>query len=211
MPRINKTTTLILGEGPTEFFYLNSLKDEFRQLQNIKPDQPKNTSLRELERAIESAISMGYDRIFCLIDMDTKKKDSTSWQDYTRLKSKFHGKKVEDSDKGIRYEVRFFETDRCSELFFLYYFRYTGQNYLSSKAIEDELTDLCGYEKSCKFFKGHPLHQFFTHQKGDFFKAIEHSLKSEKSVTVGERDYTYSELGSMFRELGILEHTKTKA
>jgi hypothetical protein len=74
MPKIRKQTTVIIGEGPTEFFYLNSLKDEFRQLQSIKPDTPKNTSLRELERSIESAIAMGYDRIFCLIDMDNKKK-----------------------------------------------------------------------------------------------------------------------------------------
>ena len=66
MPKVRKQTTVIIGEGPTEFFYLNSLKDEFRQLQSIKPDTPKNTSLRELERSIESAIAIGYDRIFCL-------------------------------------------------------------------------------------------------------------------------------------------------
>ena len=81
MPKVRKQTTVIIGEGPTEFFYLNSLKDEFRQLQSIKPDTPKNTSLRELERSIESAIAIGYDRIFCLIDMDNKKKDPTSWAD----------------------------------------------------------------------------------------------------------------------------------
>lgn len=81
MPKLRKNTTIIIGEGPTEFYYLNSLKDEYRELQNIKPDTPKNTSLKELERSIETAISMGYDRIFCLIDMDTKKKDRTSRED----------------------------------------------------------------------------------------------------------------------------------
>lgn len=133
MPKIRQQTTVIIGEGPTEFFYLNSLKDEFRQLQSIKPDAPKNTSLRELERSIESAISMGYDRIFCLIDMDNKRKDPTSWAAYTELKRKYHGKKVSNEKKGINYEVRFFETDRCTELFFLYYFKYTGQNFSDSK------------------------------------------------------------------------------
>lgn len=122
MPKLRRNTTIIIGEGPTEFYYLNSLKDEFRELQSIKPDTPNNTSLRELERSIESAIAVGYDRIFCLIDMDTKKKDATSRREYAKFKSKYHGKKVTNQKKGINYEVRFFETDRCTELFFLYYF-----------------------------------------------------------------------------------------
>lgn len=204
MPKVRRQTTVIIGEGPTEFFYLNSLKDEFRQLQNIKPDTPKNTSLRELERSIESAVSMGYDKIYCLIDMDNKKKDATSLADYTALKNKYHGKKVVNERKGINYEIRFFETDRCTELFFLYYFRYTGQAFSDSKSIEDELGRVCGYEKTQKFFRTHPLHQFFQKKGGDFATAVENALKSEKSVADGARDYTYSQLGSMFRELGIL-------
>lgn len=203
MPKVRKQTTVIIGEGPTEFFYLNSLKDEFRQLQSIKPDTPKNTSLRELERSIESAIAMGYDRIFCLIDMDNKKKDPTSWAAYSELKRKYHGKKVHNEKKGLNYEVRFFETDRCTELFFLFYFRYTGQNYTASKTIEDELSRICGYEKTQKFFRTHPLHQFLQESGGSITNAIGNGLKSEKAVSEGQRDYTYSELGSMFLELGI--------
>ncbi len=204
MPKIRQQTAVIIGEGPTEFYYLNSLKDEFRQLQNIKPDTPKNTSLRELERSIESAISMGYDRIFCLIDMDNKKKDPTSWAAYSELKRKYHGKKVNNEKKGISYEVRFFETDRCTELFFLYYFKYTGQNFPDSKSIEDELCRVCGYEKTQRFFRTHPLHQFFQKHGGSLTKAIDNSLKSERGLQNGERDYTYSEMGTMFKELGIV-------
>lgn len=203
MPKVKKQTTVIIGEGPTEFFYLNSLKDEFRQLQSIKPDTPKNTSLRELERSIESAIGMGYDRIFCLIDMDNKKKDAKSLAEYTSLKRKYHGKKVSNAKRGINYEVRFFETDRCTELFFLFYFRYTGQNYAASKTIEDELSRICGYEKTQKFFRTHPLHQFLQKSGGSIANAMDNGLKSEKAFNEGQRDYTYSELGSMFLELGI--------
>lgn len=204
MPKINRYTTIIIGEGPTEFFYLNSLKDEFRQLQNIKPDTPKNTSLRELERSIESSISLGYDRIFCLIDMDNKRKDPTSLANYLQLKGKYHGKKVVNEKKGLNYEVRFFETDRCTELFFLYYFKYTGQEFKESKSIEEELSRICGYEKTQRFFRTHPLHQFFKSKNGDFTTAIKNAKKSEQSVLSGQRDYTYSELGNMFLELGIL-------
>lgn len=204
MPKIKKNTTVIIGEGPTEFFYLNSLKDEFRELQNIKPDTPKNTSLRELERSIENAISIGYDRIFCLIDMDNKKKDRSSWNSYIRLKRKYHGKKVSDEKKGIKYEVRFFETDRCTELFFLYYFKYTGQNFIDSKSIEEELRRSCGYEKTRRFFVTHPLHQFFIKEGGNFNRAIDNAIISEQCISRGDRDFTYSELGTMFKELGII-------
>lgn len=204
MPKLRKNTTVIIGEGPTEFYYLNSLKDEFRELQNIKPDTPKNTSLKELERSIETAVSMGYDRIFCLIDMDTKNKDKKSHDDYARLKGKYHGKRVSNIKKGINYEITFFETDRCIELFFLYYFKYSGQNFIDSKAIEDELCRSCGYEKTQRFFSSHPLHQFFIKSGGDFGKAIKNALNSEEAVLRGDRNYTYSQLGSMFKELGIV-------
>ena len=44
-----KETFIIIGEGPTEYFFLTSLKDEFRTLQNIDPQYPKHTSMAELE------------------------------------------------------------------------------------------------------------------------------------------------------------------
>lgn len=37
-----KHTVLILGEGPTEFYYFNSLRDVIKGL-TIKPDYPKHT------------------------------------------------------------------------------------------------------------------------------------------------------------------------
>jgi len=57
MGRLHKTT-LILGEGPTEFFYFKSLNDVFKGL-TIKPDYPKHTSIKELELKITDGISMG--------------------------------------------------------------------------------------------------------------------------------------------------------
>jgi hypothetical protein len=86
MGRLHKTT-LILGEGPTEFFYFKSLNDVFKGL-TIKPDYPKHTSIKELELKITDRISMGYDYIFCVIDMDTKDEEPERTQ-YIRLKKKY--------------------------------------------------------------------------------------------------------------------------
>ena len=51
MGKLNNSV-LILGEGPTEFFYLKSLADTFKHI-TIKPDYPKHTNLQELEQKIK--------------------------------------------------------------------------------------------------------------------------------------------------------------
>lgn len=198
-----RNTTIIIGEGPTEFYYLNSLKDEFRILQHIKPDSPKNTSLRELQRSIESSIQMGYSQVFCLIDMDTKKKDAKSMAEYQRLKKKYHNAHIVKKRSGIDCQIRFYETERCTELFFIYYFKYTTQKFQTSDDVETLLNKICGYDKTLKFFRGHPLHQFFEKQGGNFVNAIANAKRSLFDVRNGNRDYTYSEIGSMFNDLGI--------
>ncbi len=198
-----RKTTIIIGEGPTEFYYLNSLKDRFRVLQHIKPDSPKNTSLRELQRSIESSIQMGYSQVFCLIDMDTKKKDAKSMAEYQRLKKKYHNAHIIKKRSGIDCQIRFYETERCTELFFVYYFKYTTQKFQTSDDVESLLNKICGYDKTLKFFRGHPLHQFFEKQGGSFANAISNANKSLVEVRKGNRDYTYSEIGSMFNDLGI--------
>lgn len=198
-----RNTTIIIGEGPTEFYYLNSLKDEFRILQHIKPDSPKNTSLRELQRSIESSIQMGYSQVFCLIDMDTKKKDAKSMAEYQRLKKKYHNAHIVKKRSGIDCQIRFYETERCTELFFIYYFKYTTQKFQTSDDVETLLNKICGYDKTLKFFRGHPLHQFFEKQGGNFVNAIANANRSLFDVRNGNRDYTYSEIGSMFNYLGI--------
>ena len=198
-----RKTTIIIGEGPTEFYYLNSLKDRFRVLQHIKPDSPKNTSLRELQRSIESSIQMGYTQVFCLIDMDTKKKDAKSMAEYQRLKKKYHNAHIIKKRSGIDCQIRFYETERCTELFFVYYFKYTTQKFQTSDDVESLLNKICGYDKTLKFFRGHPLHQFFEKQGGSFANAISNANKSLVEVRKGNRDYTYSEKGSMFNDLGI--------
>ena len=65
-----KETFIIIGEGPTEYFFLTSLKDEFRTLQNIDPQYPKHTSMAELELKIKNAIDQGYNHVYCMIDLD---------------------------------------------------------------------------------------------------------------------------------------------
>ena len=93
-----RQTALILGEGPTEFFYFKSLCDVFKRL-TIKPDYPKHTNIKELEAKIAEGVEMGYSHIFCIIDMDTKDKEPEHSQ-YHKLKVKY-AKPIDKSKKGI--------------------------------------------------------------------------------------------------------------
>ena len=99
-----RQTALILGEGPTEFFYFKSLCDVFKRL-TIKPDYPKHTSIKELDLKISEGVAMGYSHIFCIIDMDTKDVEPEHSQ-YQKLKAKYD-KPINKPKKGIYCEVEF--------------------------------------------------------------------------------------------------------
>lgn len=200
-----KETFIIIGEGPTEYFFLNSLKDEFRSMQNISPQYPKHTSMAELELIIKNAIEQGYNHIYCMIDLDNKKEGKDK-SDYVNLKKRFHGKHISKPKKGIDCHIEFFETERCTELFFLYYFKYTTKLYNHSNEVEADLSKECGYIKTTDFFRKHPLHQHFTKQEGSIYEAIKNAEMSME--TAEERGYTFSELGRMFKKLGIEPQNK---
>ena len=198
-----RQTALILGEGPTEFFYFKSLCDVFKRL-TIKPDYPKHTSIKELELKIAEGIEKGYNHIFCIIDMDTKDKEPERTQ-YQRLKAKY-AKPINKPKKGIYCKVEFFETHRCTELFFLYYFRYTSRPYDTQDPLLCDLNKCVEYRKAIDFFiKTKGLHSYFERNGGSLEKAIANANRSMDEAKKYGRDYTYSELGRLMEGLKELE------
>lgn len=194
-----KQPIVIIGEGPTEFYYFNSLKDRFRGLQ-IEPTIPKHSNLKELEAKIAECIAKGYAKIYCVVDMDNKVEGSEREQ-YLRLKSRY-AQPISKPKRGIYCEVKFFETHRCTELFFLYYFAYTSKPYASQELLLRELQDYCHYEKRLEFFrKCKGLHSYFEKMQGNLDNAISHANRSCLAVEVGERQYTYSQLGEMIETI----------
>ncbi|WP_455972588.1 RloB family protein [Bacteroides congonensis] len=198
-----RQTALILGEGPTEFFYFKSLCDVFKRL-TIKPDYPKHTNIKELETKISEGVAMGYSRIFCIIDMDTKDKEPEHSQ-YQKLKAKY-AKPIDKPKKGIYCEVELFETHRCTELFFLYYFRYTSRPYDEQESLLKDLNQCVEYRKTIDFFiKTKGLHSYFERNVGSLENAIANANRSVEEKETLDRDYTYSELGRLMEKLKGLE------
>ena len=197
-----RQTALILGEGPTEFFYFKSLCDIFKSV-TIKPDYPKHTSMKELEAKIADGVAMGYNHIFCIVNMDTKDVEPERSQ-YQKLKVKY-AKPVAKPKKGIYCKVEFFETHRCTELFFLYYFRYTSRLYETQEPLLKDLNQCIAYQKTADFFiKTKGLHGYFERNGGSLEKAVANANRSMEEKQKNARDYTYSELGRLIIALNNL-------
>ena len=153
-----------------------------------------------LESKIAEGMAMGFNHIFCIIDMDTKDKEPEHSQ-YQRLRKKY-AQPINKPKKGIYCEVQFFETHRCTELFFLYYFRYTSRMYTDQGLLLKDLNQCVEYRKTAEFFiKSKGLHSYFERNGGSLASAIENAERSMDEKQTSERDYTYSELGRLMEEL----------
>ncbi len=194
-----RQAVLILGEGPTEFYYFKSLCDVFKRF-TIMPDYPKHTNIKELEAKIADGVMMGYNQIFCIIDMDTKDVEPERSK-YQKLKAKY-AKPINKPKKGIYCKVEFFETHRCTELFFLYYFRYTSRPYENQESLLNDLKQCVEYRKSMNFFiKIKGLHGYFEQNGGSLSAATINANRSMEEKQMYGRDYTYSELGRLINVL----------
>ena len=194
-----RQATLILGEGPTEFFFFKSLCDVFKRL-TIKPDYPKHTNIKDLEAKIAEGVAMGYNHIFCIIDMDTKNEEPERSQ-YQKLRAKY-ARPINKPKKGIFCEVEFFETHRCTELFFLYYFHYKARPYDTQEALLKDLNRCVEYHKTIEFFvKCRGLHSYFERNGGSLDAAITNADRSMQEKQSTGREYSYSELGRLMRLL----------
>ena len=112
-----KNSVAVIGEGITEQYYVQSLKDVL----NITPAPflpKKSTSLQDLEDLIDKCLSDGYSSIYCLIDMDNKQ-SGHSKTEYLNLKGKY--KKKYKNVYGELSEILFIENNPCTEIWFYYY------------------------------------------------------------------------------------------
>ena len=98
--------------------------------------------------------------------------------------------------------MQFYETHRCTELFFLYYFRYTSRPYETQEPLLKDLNQSVEYKKAIDFFiKTKGLHGYFERNGGSLDKAIANANRSMDEKQKEGRDYTYSELGRLMKRL----------
>lgn len=174
----------VIGEGPTEQYYLLSIQGLMAA--NVYPKVVKD-GMEYLMARVEECITEGYDKIYCLIDMDNKsgKKERA---EYNAFLKKYSCKKIRNKQTGEETEIIIIENHPCLEIWFYYYFRLTTglySSYENLNPLKPELRKfLPEYEKRIEFFKKcGGLHQYLTAKGG----SIENALKnSEISIRYHE-------------------------
>ena len=135
--------------------------------------------------------------------MDTKDQEPERTQ-YQKLRTKY-AKPINKPKKGIYCNVEFFETHRCTELFFIYYFRYTSRSYEDQESLLKDLNKSVEYRKAIDFFiKSKGLHSYFERNGGSLNTATVNANRSMEENFMNCRDYTYSELGRLILKLNEL-------
>ena len=191
-PLVNNAIAVI-GEGITEQYYLQSIK----HLTNVQitPKLPKHsTGDKFVESEIKKCIADGYSKIYCLIDMDNKK-NAEEKSEYSKLKGKYHNRKLKNKRIGTEIDIRFFENERCLEIWFLFHFKNTTAEFITQNDLLKELNKFCRYEKTEKFFLSTSgLHQYFIKNGGRFNAAKRNAESSLLRKNEHATDYTYSEM-----------------
>lgn len=210
-----RKTIAVIGEGITEKYYIESLKGISPFVIMPRELGIKASNLKSLDKNISLCIEKGFDEIYCLIDMDGKTSGKTQ-SEYLTLKNKFHNKIFSKKSKGIKSKVVFIETERCTELWFLYYFTKGAitRKFNSYDELEKELQKYRpNYEKSEKYFKSlGNINKNFENQnpKGSIISAFKNSESSFKSNTRDNRGYSYSEMHLLIEALGIYSEDKVE-
>ena len=184
----------IIGDGKTESIYVESLKDAYKEklfAYTVKPVLPKHSSVAEMKRLIE--VNIGFDKVLCIVDMDTKLRDSKELLKYKQLKSKYQKNE----------NIIFYETHPCTELWFYYHFQYTTSPLdLFEPNLKRQLErHVPNYEKKQPYC----THQHLIKSGGNFELAVENGRKSVDSRVADEREYTYSEMVKFFEEIGVIQ------
>lgn len=166
----------VIGEGPTEQYYLLSIQGLMAA--NVYPKVVKD-GMEYLTARVEECIAEGYDKIYCLIDMDNKsgKKEKA---EYNAFLKRYSGKKIRNRQTGEETEIIIIENHPCLEIWFYYYFRLTTGLYSSYENINPLKPELRRflpeYEKRIDFFKKcGGLHQYLTAKGGSIENAIKNS------------------------------------
>ena len=188
----------VIGEGPTEQYYLLSVQGLLNA--NIYPKVVKD-GMEYLISRVEECIAEGYDKILCLIDKDNKS-GVKELQEYNSFVKKYSGKKIKNSQTGGTTEIIIIENSPCLEIWFYYYFRLsTGlfSSYEKINPLKPELRKfLPEYEKRIDFFKKcGGLHQYLTFKGGDLREAIRNSMISIRNHTLNPEG-AFSEMHILF-------------
>lgn len=181
----------IFGEGPTEWYYIDSLRIAKRYPFTMRPSLPQHADIKHMLAMAKQCLNEGFDEVVCLLDMDRLNSHPAEMQTYRTAKQQ----------KAYR-KVTFIETDPCTEYWFLLHFipQLSQRHFDSYAAIETELHKyLPQYEKTEQYFKRNKLFPMLT-SSGNLDRALEWARQSVKLHEEGMPN-SYTEMFRLFDKL----------
>lgn len=193
---------MIVGEGMTEWYYLQSLKGLISSEVNPKVSEHKD-GIGYIEKKIKECIDKGADTVICLIDMDNKQSGASA-EKYQKFKAKYHKKSISGKTTKNRAIVELYENFPCTEMWFYYYFQYSTANICScSETLNKMKPHWSNYKKVEAYFKTLPggIHSYIVNQLGgNLNTALINSVRSNKNRTE-QNSGAYCEMKMLFDKI----------
>ena len=192
MSRRARKSIAIIGEGLTEYRYVDDLRTTERYRFSLVPGIPKHSDIDDIVRLARERVSAGYDYVLCLIDMDVIEGNRDKMEHYRALKN--------DNPKII-----FVESSPCSEYWFLMHFMPgpSSKEYANYDAVAQELKrHIPNYDKTEAFFNKTHIYRELK-EKGDMVRAI--GLSRDLEELRAKEPEVYKSYSQMYKLFDIIE------
>lgn len=185
--RVRKSIAII-GEGLTEYRYVDDMRTTERYRFSLVPGIPKHSDIDDIVNLAKERVNAGYDYVLCLIDMDVIESSYDKMAHYRSLKK--------DNPKII-----FVESSPCTEYWFLMHYMPgpSSKEYADYNAVAQELKKhIPDYDKTETFFNKTHIYRELK-EKGDLAQAIELSRVLDKlHATAPEVYKSYTHMYKLF-------------
>ncbi|MCK4663586.1 MAG: RloB domain-containing protein [Bacteroidales bacterium] len=133
----------IVGEGITEQYYFNHLKQIKKYNCIVKPRFFGNTDIAQIEKTVKNLL-LGYVTIICVFDADVSERNEVEKKKLEKFKRKYSKNK----------EVIICDSLPSIEFWFLLHYLRTNRNFPNSKMVVQELKKyITNYDKTEKFLE----------------------------------------------------------
>ena len=192
MSRRVRKSIAIIGEGLTEYRYVDDLRTTERYRFSLVPGIPKHPDIEDIVRLAQERVSAGYDYVLCLIDMDVIEGNHDKMEHYRALKN--------DNP-----QIIFVESSPCTEYWFLMHFMPgpSSKEYANYDAVAQELKKhIPNYDKTEAFFNKTHIYRELK-EKGDMERAIGLSRDLDELRT--KEPEVYKSYSQMYKLFDIIE------
>ena len=190
--RKTRKSIAIIGEGLTEYRYVDDMRTTERYRFSLVPGIPKHPDLDDIVRLAKERLNAGYDYVLCLIDMDVIEGNHDKMEHYRALKRENPG-------------IIFVESSPCTEYWFLMHFmpRPSSKEYADYDAVAQELKKhIPNYDKTEAFFNKTHIYRELK-EKGDMEQAI--ALSRELDELRAKEPEVYKSYSQMYKLFDVIE------